>query len=109
MNPVRTPNRPTVGRLAKAHTFRLLTTVATWALIFGAFVSPGMAAVHDSRNRMSCRPSAGAVGRTAINHAEGVSGMIWVQIASAIVLLRPIIWVPFHIWRLGREHRLRSR
>jgi hypothetical protein len=35
--------------------------------------------------------------------------MIWVQIASAIVLLRVIIWVPFHIWRLRREHRLRIR
>jgi hypothetical protein len=35
--------------------------------------------------------------------------MVWVQIASAIVLLRLIIWVPFQIWRLRREHRLRIR
>ena len=34
-------------------------------------------------------------------------GMIWIQIATAIVLLRLIIWVPFHIWRLLRERRLR--
>ena len=38
-----------------------------------------------------------------------LGGMIWIQIATAIVLLRLIIWVPFHIWRLGRERRIRYR
>ena len=32
------PDRPTVGQLAKAHTFRFLTMIATWALIFAAFI-----------------------------------------------------------------------
>ena len=32
-----------------------------------------------------------------------LGGMIWIQIATAIVLLRLIVWVPFHIWRLRRE------
>jgi hypothetical protein len=39
--------------------------------------------------------------------------MIWIQIATAIVLLRLIIWVPFHLWRLRRDgeiqYRMRSR
>jgi hypothetical protein len=38
MLPTQIRNRPTVGQLAKQHTFRFLTMVATWALIFGAFV-----------------------------------------------------------------------
>lgn len=38
MMPVQTSERPTVGQLAKAHTFRFLTMIATWALIFAAFV-----------------------------------------------------------------------
>jgi hypothetical protein len=42
MLPVRTSTRPTVGQLAKAQTFRFLTMLATWALIFAAFVyEPG--------------------------------------------------------------------
>jgi hypothetical protein len=32
-------------------------------------------------------------------------GVIWIQIASAIVLLRLIIWLPFHLWCVGRERR----
>jgi len=38
MLPAQIHNRPTIGQLAKAHTFRVVTMVATWALIFGAFV-----------------------------------------------------------------------
>jgi hypothetical protein len=34
-----------------------------------------------------------------------LGGVIWIQIASAIVLLRLIIWLPFHLWRVGRERR----
>src|SRR5271156_2336304 len=37
MVPVRMPARPTVGQLARAHTFWFLTMLATWALIFAAF------------------------------------------------------------------------
>jgi hypothetical protein len=38
-----------------------------------------------------------------------LGGMIWIQIAAAIVLLRLIIWVPFHLWRLRRERRISYR
>jgi hypothetical protein len=38
-----------------------------------------------------------------------LGGMIWIQIATAIVLLRLIIWVPFHLWRLRRERQIRYR
>lgn len=30
--------RPTFSQLAKAHTFRFVTMIATWALIFAAFL-----------------------------------------------------------------------
>lgn len=36
-----------------------------------------------------------------------LGGMIWIQIASAIVLLRLIVWLPFHLWRLSRDRGLR--
>jgi hypothetical protein len=50
--PVRTSNRPTVGQLARAQTFRFLTMVATWALIFAAFVyEPGW--IRDSLRFMT--------------------------------------------------------
>jgi hypothetical protein len=38
MPSVRTSTRPTVGQLAKAQTFLFLTVLATWPLIFAAFV-----------------------------------------------------------------------
>ena len=42
MLPVRTSTRPTVGQLVRAQTFRFLTMLAAWALIFAAFVyEPG--------------------------------------------------------------------
>jgi hypothetical protein len=37
-----------------------------------------------------------------------LGGVIWIQIASAIVLLRLIIWVPFHLWRIRRDRRVRT-
>jgi len=37
-----------------------------------------------------------------------LGGMIWIQIASAIVLLRLVLWAPFHFWRLSRERRIRG-
>jgi hypothetical protein len=38
MLPVQPRYRPTVGQLARAHTFRFLTMIAAWALIFAAFI-----------------------------------------------------------------------
>jgi hypothetical protein len=37
-----------------------------------------------------------------------IGGVIWIQIASAIVLLRLLVWVPFHLWRRRRESRQRE-
>ena len=34
-----------------------------------------------------------------------IGGIIWVQITIFIVLLRLIVWVPFHIWRLRKEEQ----
>ena len=82
--------------------------LATWALIFAAFVyEPGW--IRDSLRFMthSIESLADQVpepwgARLEIMLRE-LGGMIWIQIASAIVLLRLIIWVPFHIWRLRRQ------
>jgi hypothetical protein len=112
MLPVRTSTRPTVGQLARAQTFRFLTMLATWALIFAAFVyEPSW--MRDSLRFMthSIESLADQVpepwgARLEIMLRE-LGGMIWIQIATAIVLLRLIIWVPFHLWRLRRERRLR--
>jgi hypothetical protein len=114
MRPVRTPTHPTVGQLARAQTFRFLTMLATWALIFAAFVyEPGW--IRDSLRFMthSIESLADQVpepwgARLEIMLRE-LGGMIWIQIASAIVLLRLIIWVPFHLWRLRRERRISYR
>jgi len=35
-----------------------------------------------------------------------LGGIIWIQIASTIVLLRLIVWLPFHLW--AREPRAES-
>jgi hypothetical protein len=114
MLPVRTSTRPTVAQLARAQTFRFLTMLAAWALIFAAFVyEPGW--IRDSLRFMthSIESLADQVpepwgARLEIMLRE-LGGMIWIQIASAIVLLRLIIWVPFHLWRLRRERRIRYR
>ena len=96
--------RSTVAPLIKAHTPRFLTMIATWMLIFVAFV---------------CHPEwIGDWLRFLINSIETVAdqvpepwgarleimlrelgGVIWIQIASTIVLLRLIIQVPFHFGR----------
>ena len=108
MLPVRTSTRPTVGQLARAQTFRFLTMLATWALIFVAFVyEPGW--IRDSLRFMthSIESLADQVpepwgARLEIMLRE-LGGMILIRIATATVLLRLIIWVPFHLWRLRRE------
>jgi hypothetical protein len=112
MLPVRTSTRPTVGQLARAQTFRFLTMLATWALIFAAFIyEPGW--IRDSLRFIthSIESFADQVpepwgARLEIMLRE-LGGMIWIQIATAIVLLRLIVWVPFHLWRLRRERRIR--
>jgi hypothetical protein len=77
MLPVRTSNRPTVGQLARAQTFRFLTMLATWALIFAAFIyEPGW--IRDSLRFMthSIESLADQVpepwGRTAGDNVAGV-------------------------------------
>jgi hypothetical protein len=111
MLPAQIRNRPTVGQLAKAHTFRFLTMVATWALIFAAFI------YHPEWIRSWLRFMTSAIETVADQVPEPwgarlevmlreLGGVIWIQIASAIVLLRLIVWLPFHLWRLGRERRL---
>src|ERR1700733_5364133 len=105
------PSKSGTKQLARAQTFRFLTMLATWALIFAAFFyEPGW--VRDSLRFMthSIESLADQVpepwgARLEIMLRE-LGGMIWIQIASAIVLLRLIIWVPFHLWRLRRERRL---
>ena len=110
MLPVRTSTRPTVGQLARAQSFRFLTMLAAWALIFAAFVyEPGW--IRDSLRFMthSIESLADKVPEpwgARLEIMRELGGMIWIQIASAIVLLRLIIWVPFHIWQLRRERRL---
>lgn len=111
MMPVlRNPDRPTVKQLAKAHAFRFLTMIATWALIFGAFI------YHPEWIRDWLRFMTNAIEQLADQIPEPwgarieimlreLGGMIWIQIASAIVLLRLIVWIPFQLWRLRRERR----
>ena len=113
MMPVQTRERPTAGQLAKAHTFRFLTMIATWALIFAAFL------YHPEWIRAWLRFMTHAIETVADQVPEPwgarlevmlreSGGMIWIQIASAIVLLRLIVWLPFHLWRLSRERKARS-
>jgi hypothetical protein len=108
MYPVKTSDRPTVKQLAKAHTFRFVTMIATWALIFAAFVyHPEWIQVWLRFMTRSIEYVADQIpdpwgARLEVMLRE-IGGVIWVQIASAIVLLRLIIWVPFHIWRSRRD------
>jgi hypothetical protein len=109
MLPVRTSTRPSVAQLARAQTFRFLTMLATWALIFAPFVyEPGW--IRDSlRFTHSIESLADQVpepwgARLEIMLRE-LGGMIWIQIATAIGVLRLIVWVPFHIRRLRRERQ----
>jgi hypothetical protein len=112
MLPAQIRNRPTVGQLTKAHTFRFLTMIAAWVLIFAAFV------YHPEWIRGSLRFMTHSIETVADQVPEPwgarleimlreLGGIIWLQIAVAIVLLRLIVWVPFHLWRLGRDRKLR--
>ncbi len=110
MMPVQPRSRPTLGQLAKAHTFRFLTMIATWALIFAAFI------YHPEWIRESLRFLTHSIEHVADQVPEPwgarleimlreLGGIIWLQIAVAIVVLRLIIWVPFHFWRLARDRK----
>jgi hypothetical protein len=112
MLPVQPRYRPTVGQLAKAHTFRFLTMIAAWTLIFAAFI------YHPEWIRESLRFMTHSIETFADQVPEPwgsrleimlreLGGIIWLQIAIAIVVLRLIIWVPFHLWRLSRDRKIR--
>jgi hypothetical protein len=113
LHPTRTLTRPTVGQLARAQTFRFLTMIATWVLIFAALIyRPEWIrdwlwfTTHSIDSLAYQVPEPwGARLETMLE----LDGYIWIQIATAIVLLRLIIWVPFHLWRLARERRTRNR
>src|SRR5277367_6483091 len=104
MHPLRTSERPTIKQLAKAQTFRFITMLATWGLIFAAFVyhpewiQAWLRFMTHSIEYIADQIPSPWGARIEVMLKE-IGGVIWVQIASAIVLLRLIIWVPFHIWR----------
>jgi hypothetical protein len=107
---MRSSNRPTFRELARVHTFRFLTMIATWVLILCAFL------YHPEWIRASLRLFTQGIEYVADRVPEPwgsrveivlreLGGIIWVQITVAIVLLRLIIWVPFHLWRVRNERR----
>ena len=111
--PVPVPYRPTIGQLVKTHSFRFLTMIATWALIFVAFVYHPewikdwlrfMTHLIETLADLVPEPWGS---RLEVMLKE-IGGVIWIQIASAIVLVRFLTWMPFHLWRLSRERRLRK-
>jgi hypothetical protein len=112
MLPVQTRERPTVGQLAKAHTFRFLTMIATWALIFAGFlyhpewIRTWLRFLNHAIETMADQVPEPWGARLEVMLRE-LGGMIWIQIASAIVLLRTILWLPFHLWRVSREWKVR--
>ncbi len=85
--------------------------IATWVLIFAAFVyHPEWIRdwlrfmTHSIEALADLLPEPwGSRFEVTLKEIGGV-----IQIASAIVLLRLLIWVPFHLWRLPRERRQRD-
>ena len=111
MQSIQRRDRPTVRQLAKAQTFRILTAVATWALLAAAFLyHPEWLTgwlrfvTHSIEAGADLIPSPWGA-RLEVLMKE-IGGFIWVQIASAIILVRLILWIPFHIWRIRRDKRL---
>jgi hypothetical protein len=108
MHPLKTSDRPTIRQLAKAQTFRFITMLATWALIFATFIyhpewiRSWLRFVTHSIEYIADQIPSPWGARIEVMLKE-IGGVIWVQIASAIVLLRLIIWVPFYIWRSRRD------
>jgi hypothetical protein len=87
--------------------------IATWALIMAAFlyhpewIRDWLRFMTHSIEALADLVPEPWGSRIEVMLKE-IGGVIWIQIASAIVLFRVLIWVPFHIWRLRRERRLRS-
>jgi hypothetical protein len=70
MLPARISARPTLGQLAMAQTFRFLTMLATWTLIFAAFVyEPGW--IRDSLRSGPFGQVARGSGSRALGRAAG--------------------------------------
>jgi hypothetical protein len=96
--------RPTVAPLIKAQMPRFLTMIATWMLIFVAFVShpewigDWLRLLINSIETVADQVPEPWGARLEIMLRE-LGGVIWIQIASTIVLLRLIIQVPFHFGR----------
>jgi hypothetical protein len=82
--------RPTVGQLARAHTFRFLTMLATWALILAAFVyrpewvRDWLRFMTHSIESLADQVPEPWGARLEIMLKE-LGGYIWIQIATAIV------------------------
>ena len=111
MLPLGPANRPTVGQLAKTHTFRFLTMIATWALIFAAFVyHPEWIKSWLRFMTFSIETIADQIPEPWGSRLEVVlrelGGIVWIQFATAIVLLRVIVWLPFHLWRLWKDREI---
>src|SRR3954453_4532739 len=107
MTPVQLRQRPSAAQLAKAQTFRFLTMIATWAQILAAFVYHpewirGWLRVMKHVIESVADPVPEPWGARLEVVLRALGGMIWIQIASAIALLRLVLWVPFHLWRLRR-------
>jgi hypothetical protein len=96
--------RSTVGPLIKAHTLRFLTMIATWMLIFVAFVChpewirDWLRFLINSIETIADQVPEPRGARPEIMLRE-LGEVIWIQVASTIVLLRLIIQIPFHFWR----------
>jgi predicted ferric reductase len=110
MQPTQREGRPTVRQLAKAHTFRLLTAIATWVLLAAIFLyHPEWLTAWLRLVTRSIEAGADLIpspwGARLEFLMKEIGGFIWFQIASAIVLFRLILWVPFHIWRLRRDRQ----
>jgi hypothetical protein len=90
LRPDQTSSRPTFRQLARTHTFRFVTMIATWILIFAAFL------YHPEWIRTRLRLLTHSIetvadqipqpwgGRIEVMLRE-LGGMIWIQIASAIL------------------------
>jgi hypothetical protein len=93
-----------VGQLIKAHTLRFLTMIATWMLIFVAFVChpewirDWLRFLINSIETIADQVPEPRGARLEIMLRE-LGEVIWIQVASTIVLLRLIIQIPFHFWR----------
>jgi hypothetical protein len=106
----RSRNHPTASQLARLQAFRLLTVVATWALILAIFaydpkwIQDWLQLIAHSIESLAAElPEPWGPELKTMLRELGAS--FWLLIATAIVLLRLVVWLPFHIWRLRRSRR----